>query len=1010
MDEIEEVDNNFDEHDDTVEMPSGELQKIIPMSGMYQNWFLDYASYVILERAVPAIEDGFKPVQRRILHSMKDLDDGRFNKVANIIGHTMKYHPHGDASIGDALVQLGQKDLLVDCQGNWGNILTGDGAAAPRYIEARLSKFALDVVFNPKTTLWKLSYDGRNKEPVTLPVKFPLLLAQGVEGIAVGLSSKILPHNFIELIDASINHLLGKDFEIFPDFPTGGLADFSRYNDGNRGGKVRIRAKISQLDKKTLVITEIPFGTTTGSLIDTIIAANDKGKIKIRKIDDNTAQNVEILVHLSPGVSPDTTIDALYAFTACEISASPNACVIEGNKPRFTDVKEILRVSAGNTLNLLKKELEIRKNELTEQLLYSSLEKIFIENRIYHDIEECKSWEDVLVTVDKGLEPYKKQFYREITTDDILRLLEIKIKRISRYNSLKADEIIKGLEDEINETIFHLEHLVDYAIDFFNQIKKKYGKGRERRTEIRNFDTIEATMVAAANQKLYVNRQEGFAGTGLKKDEFVCDCSDIDDIIVFRENGTFIVNKVSEKIFVGENIIHIDVFKRNDDRTIYNMVYQDGKYGKAMVKRFAVMGITRDKEYDLTKGNAGSKVLYFSANPNGEAEVIKIYLKAKPKLKKLFFEFDFSALEIKGRGSMGNILSRHLVRKIEKKEDGVSTLGAREIWFDESIKRLNTETRGKLLGDFHGDDKILTIMQSGQYKLVNFDLANHFDDDLMIIEKYDPEKVITAVYFNGTKQDYYVKRFIAEGGDKKTDFIGESDGSKLIFVSIDVLPQIELSFDEAALKKPHPNEILPLADFIDVKGYKAVGKKLSAFPVKEIIPLDPLPYEKEEDDTIPETLDDDAGSDDDNPETGEIFNETDETGEKTAGDGAKKVDRNAKDAETSNQDDAVQIEKAGAGKSGEISKPEISFKTPARLSPKVPVKEVPSEKPVISFEPKKAPPAKPAVLKDEEKKDGEAIPPKDIDFEITNPEKVEDAKSKKTEENPPDEPLQMSLF
>jgi len=1010
MDEIEGVDNNFDEHDDTVEMPSGELQKIIPMSGMYQNWFLDYASYVILERAVPAIEDGFKPVQRRILHSMKDLDDGRFNKVANIIGHTMKYHPHGDASIGDALVQLGQKDLLVDCQGNWGNILTGDGAAAPRYIEARLSKFALDVVFNPKTTLWKLSYDGRNKEPVTLPVKFPLLLAQGVEGIAVGLSSKILPHNFIELIDASINHLLGKDFEIFPDFPTGGLADFSKYNDGNRGGKVRIRAKISQLDKKTLVITEIPFGTTTGSLIDTIIAANDKGKIKIRKIDDNTAQNVEILVHLSPGVSPDTTIDALYAFTACEISASPNACVIEGNKPRFTDVKEILRISAGNTLNLLKTELEIRKNELTEQLLYSSLEKIFIENRIYRDIEECKSWEDVLVTVDKGLEPYKKQFYREITTDDILRLLEIKIKRISRYNSLKADEIIKGLEDEINETIFHLEHLVDYAIDFFNQIKKKYGKGRERRTEIRNFDTIEATMVAAANQKLYVNRQEGFAGTGLKKDEFVCDCSDIDDIIVFRENGTFIVTKVSEKIFVGENIIHIDVFKRNDDRTIYNMVYQDGKYGKAMVKRFAVVGITRDKEYDLTKGNPGSKVLYFSANPNGEAEVIKIYLKAKPKLKKLFFEFDFSALEIKGRGSMGNILSRHLVRKIDKKEDGVSTLGAREIWFDESIKRLNTETRGKLLGDFHGDDKILTIMQSGQYKLVNFDLANHFDDDLVIIEKYDPEKVITAVYFNGTKQDYYVKRFIAEGGDKKTDFIGESDGSKLIFVSIDVLPQIELSFDEAALKKSHPNEILPLTDFIDVKGYKAVGKRLSALPVKEIIPLDPLPYEKEEEDAIPETLDDDAGSDDDNPETGEIFNKTDETGERTAGDGTKKADRNAKDAETNNQDDVAQIEKTGEGQPDEISKPEISFKTPVRLSPKAPVKEVPSEKPVISFEPNKVAPAKLAVSKDEEKKGGETIPPKDIDFEITNPEKVEGAKSKKTEENPPDEPLQMSLF
>jgi topoisomerase-4 subunit A len=569
---------------------------------------------------------------------------------------------------------------------------------------------------------------------------------------------------------------------------------------------------------------------------------------------------------------------------------------------------------------------------------------------------------------------------------------------------------MKGLEDEINKTNFHLAHLVDYAVDYFEGIKKKYGKGRERRTEIRNFDIIEASMVAAANQKLYVNRQEGFAGTGLKKDEFVCDCSDIDDFIVFRDNGTFIVSKVSEKIFVGENIIHIDVFKRNDDRTIYNMIYQDGKYGKAMVKRFAVVGITRDKEYDLTKGSPGSRVLYFSANPNGEAEVVKINLKAKPKLKKLFFEFDFSTLEIKGRGSIGNILSRHLVRKIEKKEDGVSTLGAREIWFDESIKRLNTEARGKLLGDFHGDDKILTIMQSGQYKLVNFDLANHFDDDLVIIEKYDPEKVITAVYFNGTKQDYYVKRFIAEGGDKKTDFIGESDASRLLFVSLDFLPRVELIFDETLMKKPHPNEILPLADFIDAKGFKAIGKKLSAFPVKEVMPLEPLPYEEEMEDTMPETLDDDTDSDDDNPETGEIFNETDETGEKTAGDGIKKVDRNAKDVEINDRGDESQIEKTGAGKPCEISKPEISFKTPVRLSPKAPVKEVPSEKPVISFEPKKASPAKPAVSKDEGKKDGEAIPPKDIDFEITNPEKVEDKKSKKSEKESTDEPTQMSLF
>jgi len=1008
MDELDI--NNFDEHDDTVEMPSDELQKIIPLTGMYQNWFLDYASYVILERAVPAIEDGLKPVQRRILHSMKDLDDGRFSKVANIIGHTMKYHPHGDASIGDALVQLGQKDLLIDCQGNWGNILTGDSAAAPRYIEARLSKFALEVVFNPKTTEWKLSYDGRNKEPVTLPVKFPLLLAQGVEGIAVGLSSKILPHNFIELIDASINILQGKDFEIFPDFPTGGLADFSKYNDGNRGGKVRIRAKISQLDKKTLVITEIPFGTTTGSLIDSIIAANDKGKIKIRKIDDNTAQNVEILVHLTPGVSPDTTMDALYAFTACETSVSPNACVIEGSKPRFTDVKEILRISTQCTIDLLKKELEIKKDELTEQYLYSSLEKIFIENRIYHDIEESKSWEDVLITVDKGLEPYKKQFYREITTDDILRLLEIKIKRISKYNSLKADEFMKGLEDEINKTNFHLAHLVDYAVDYFEGIKKKYGKGRERRTEIRNFDIIEASMVAAANQKLYVNRQEGFAGTGLKKDEFVCDCSDIDDIIVFRENGTFIVTKVSEKIFVGENIIHIDVFKRNDDRTIYNMIYQDGKYGKAMVKRFAVVGITRDKEYDLTKGSPGSRVLYFSANPNGEAEVVKISLKAKPKLKKLFFEFDFSTLEIKGRGSIGNILSRHLVRKIEKKEDGVSTLGAREIWFDESIKRLNTEARGKLLGNFLGDDKIITIMQSGQYKLVNFDLANHFDDDLLIIEKFDPEKVITVVYFSGLKQDYYVKRFLAENNDKKNDFIGENDASRLIFVSSDFLPRVEIVFDETLMKKPHPNEILPLADFIDAKGYKAIGKKLSAFPVKEVMPLEPLPYEEEVEDTMPETLDDGADSDDDNQETVQTIDDTTHPDGKTIGNNIKKDDPHAKSINTNPQSDLSPEKKPEINPEIELIKPEIKRKTSVSLSPEIPVKEVPLGKPVISFEPKKTEPTELSMPKENEKTEKEATLPKDIDFEITNPEKVEDKKSKKSEKESTDEPTQMSLF
>ena len=665
--------------------------KTIHLSGMYKNWFLDYASYVILERAVPDVQDGLKPVQRRILHAMKDLDDGRYNKVANIIGHTMQYHPHGDASIGDALVQLGQKDLLIDTQGNWGNILTGDSSAASRYIEARLSKFALDVVFNPKTTSWKSSYDGRKKEPIALPVKFPLLLAQGGEGIAVGLASKILPHNFIELINGSINILQGKDFDLYPDFPTGGFADVSKYNDGIRGGKVRVRAKIQQHDKRNLVISEVPYGNTTSSLIDSIVAANDKGKIKIKKIDDNTAEHVEILVHLAANVSPDQTIDALYAFTNCEVSISPNICVIDNGRPRFIGAKEVLRISTENTVELLKKELEIRRDELLEQWHFSSLEKIFIEKRIYRKIEECETWEAVIQTIDKGLKPYKKLFNREIIKDDIVRLTEIKIKRISKYNSFKADEIIEQIELEIDEVNNHLAHLVDYAINYYRQIRKKYGKGKERKTEIRSFDTIEATRVAAATQRLYVNREEGFAGTSLRRDEFVCECSDIDDIIVFRSNGTYLVTKVSAKTFIGHNILHIDVFKRNDDRTIYNAIYRDGRRGAVRVKRFAVTGITRDKEYDLTKGTDGSRVLYFTVNPNGEAEVVKVFLSPKPKLKKLSFEFDFSELDIKGRGAQGNILSKKAVKKIVKREEGVSTLGARDIWFDDTVKRLNTE-------------------------------------------------------------------------------------------------------------------------------------------------------------------------------------------------------------------------------------------------------------------------------------------------------------------------------
>ncbi len=844
--EINNTDNNLPEELPEVQATDGsELHKTIQLSGMYENWFLDYASYVILERAVPEVIDGFKPVQRRILHAMDELDDGRFNKVANIIGHTMKYHPHGDASIGDALVQLGQKDLLIDTQGNWGNILTGDSAAAPRYIEARLSKFAKEVVFNPKTTKWKLSYDGRNKEPITLPVKFPLLLAQGVEGIAVGLASRILPHNFNELIDASIKILQDKEFELYPDFPTGGLADCSKYNEGLRGGKVRLRAKISQLDKKTLVITETPFGTTTSSLIDSIVTANDKGKIKLRKIDDNTAGTVEILIHLAPGVSPDTTIDALYAFTLCEVSISPNNCVIQEGKPKFSSVKEILKESTNNTINLLKMELSIRRMELMESLLYASLEQIFIENRIYHQIEQSTSWENALATIDKSLEPYKPQFYRAITTDDILRLTEIKIKRISVYNSFKAEEHMRNLTDEKAQVEHYLDNLIEYTIEYFRNIKRKYGKGRERKTELRSFDNIEAVMVAAANQKLYVNRKEGFAGTSLKKDEYVCDCSDIDDIIVFREDGTFIVTKVAEKLFVGENVVHIDVFRKNDERTIYNMVYQDGKAGNAFVKRFAVMGVNRDKDYSLTKGKAGSKVLYFSANPNGEAEIIRVFLKPVPRLKKTTFDFNFSELAIKGRNSQGNKLTKYPIKKITLAEAGLSTLGARDIWFDESIKRLNTEGRGRLLGAFAGDDKILAIMQSGDYRLYNYDLNTHFDEDLLIIEKFNPKKPITAIYFNGQKQHYYLKRFLVEPTDKKTDFLNDDSGSKLIQVSSDWLPVINIVFDEKINNRVIEDEPLEASAFIEVKSHKAKGKRLTTYGVKKIVMLDPIPYEAE---------------------------------------------------------------------------------------------------------------------------------------------------------------------
>ncbi|HSG67327.1 MAG TPA: DNA gyrase/topoisomerase IV subunit A [Bacteroidales bacterium] len=857
----DQTDESPDSGDDTSESAKSAEYQTIQLSGMYENWFLDYASYVILERAVPNVVDGLKPVQRRILHSMREMDDGRFNKVANIIGHTMKYHPHGDASIGDALVQLGQKDLLIDVQGNWGNILTGDSAAAPRYIEARLSKFALEVVFNPKTTNWKLSYDGRNKEPIILPVKFPLLLAQGVEGIAVGLASKILPHNFVELIDASINILKNKPFEILPDFPTGGLADFSKYNEGLRGGRVRVRAKINQVDKKTLSITEVPFGTTTGTLIESILSANDKGKIKIKKIDDNTAEHVEIMIHLAPGVSPDQTIDALYAFTNCEMSISPNSCVIEDDKPRFLAVSEILEKSTQNTVELLRSELLIRKNELEQQWHFASLEKIFIEERIYRKIENCKTWESVLETIDKGLEPFKDRFKREITRDDIIRLTEIKIKRISKFNSMKADELILAIEEEMEEVENHLEHLIDYTVNYFRQIRKKYGAGKERKTEIRSFDTIEATAVVAANQKLYLDREEGFAGTSLRKHEYICDCSDIDDIIVFRADGSFLVTKVSSKIFVGKDVIHVDVFKKGDDRTIYNMVYRDGKSGNYMVKRFPVIGITRDKEYDLTKGKEGSRILYFSANPNGEAEVIRVVFRPNPKLKVTSVEYDFSTMAIKGRGSYGNILTKKPVRNIIKKEEGVSTLGAREIWYDDTVKRLNVAERGNYLGAFLGSDKILTIMSSGTYRHHNFDLSTHFDEDMVHIEKFDDQKIMTAIFYDGAQGYVYVKRFNFEPSDKKVSFIGDHPDSKLLAFSLDYLPLLEVTFDDKANGKEIDSMKLETADFIAVKSFKARGKRLSNHAVKKVTFLEPIPYEAEQ-----EAKDDQA---DDEPEPAE---------------------------------------------------------------------------------------------------------------------------------------------
>ena len=815
------------------------------VTGMYKDWFLDYASYVILERAVPALEDGFKPVQRRIMHALRELDDGRYNKVANVVGHTMQFHPHGDASIYDAMVQIGQKDLLIDTQGNWGNILTGDGAAAARYIEARLSKFALEVVFSPKITEWQLSYDGRKKEPVHLPVKFPLLLAQGAEGIAVGLSTKLLPHNFNELIDASISYLKGRSFTLYPDFPTAGIIDVSQYNKGSRGGKIRVRARIEQKEKNLLVIKEIPFGTNTSSLKDSILKANEKGKIKIKKIEDNTAADVEILVYLPSGISPDKTIDALYAFTSCESSISPLACVIQDNKPVFTDVHSMLKDSADRTLGLLKRELEIQLDELEEQWHFANLERIFIENRIYRDIEEEETWEGVISAIEKGLQPHIGNLRREVTRDDIIRLTEIRIKRISKFDLDKAQQLIESLDEKIKETLHHLDNLVDYTVDYFKSLKKRYGEGRERKSEIRVFDDIEATKVVIRNTKLYMNRDEGFIGTSLRKDEYVTDCSDIDDIIVFTKNGQMMVTRVDSKTFIGKNIIHAGVFKKKDSRTVYNMIYRSMKGGPTYIKRFSVTGVTRDKAYALTGDKPSAEVLYFSANPNGEAEIISVLLRQSGSIKKLKWDLDFADVLIKGRASKGNLVSKYPVKRIEFKEAGVSTLKPRNIWFDSVVGRLNTEGRGELLGAFKGEDLLLHIQPNGVVKTQQPDMNLRFDSDFLVLEKWNPQKPISVVYYEGERQKYYLKRFLIEQGEKEELVLSEHPGSKLEWVSTDWRPMISIDFPKPKGKDPKAPLEVNVEEFIALKGLKALGNQLSSEKIKKINSLESLPYEEE---------------------------------------------------------------------------------------------------------------------------------------------------------------------
>ena len=818
-----------------------EDEKIVKVTGMYQDWFLDYASYVILERAIPSIEDGLKPVQRRILHSMKDLDDGRYSKVANIVGHTMQYHPHGDASIADAMVQIGQKELLIDMQGNWGNVLTGDSAAASRYIEARLSKFALEVVYSPKVTQWQLSYDGRKKEPVYLPMKFPLLLAQGAEGIAVGLSTKILPHNFNELIQASINHLKGKKISLYPDFQTGGIIDVQNYNDGERGGKIRVRAKISQLNKNTLIITEIPYTTTTSSLIESIVKSNEKGKIKIKKIEDNTSSDVEIIIHLPNGISPDKTIDALYAFTSCETSISPLGCLIIDNKPNFMGVSEVLKISTDNTVQLLRSELEVQLKDLENQWHSLTLERIFIEKRIYRNIEEEETWDGVLRSIDDGLKPYKNDLKRNVNEEDLIKLTDIKIKRISKFDIDKAQEKIENLEVNIEEVKNNLEHLIDYSIRYFNHLKKTYGENKTRKSEIRIFDDVDVKKVVVRNQKLYLNREEGFIGTSLKKDEFVCDCSDIDDVIVFNKNGEMRVVRVDSKVFVGKDVIHAAVFKKKDSRTIYNMIYRDGKKGTSFIKRFAVEGITRDKLYNLTQGNPESEILYFTSNPNGEAEIVLVNLKKSVKIKKLKWDLDFADLQIKGRASRGNIVSKYQVKKIELKEKGISTLKPRKIWFDDTVRRLNLEERGALLGEFKGDEKILMISQSGSSKVVQPEITLHFDDSITHIEKWIPNKPISVIYFSNQKKRYFLKRFLIENQSKEDFFIEKED--RLIHVDLNWRPVLMLKFEKNRGKNPFPDFEINVEEFISVKGYKAQGNQLTSKKIKKIELKEALPYD-----------------------------------------------------------------------------------------------------------------------------------------------------------------------